>query len=391
MKKIFILIIGVIMFNSCQNELYQDATEDFQVEQGAYIENSGIMQLFVEEGKTIEVKGVKVSLTKKEQTEISNPITFGDNTQIEKYNKTNGTNYILLPKEMYEASENVQFLPNYTTAEVNVKLKDVKFSTKGTYAIPIKLKNGGASAIEGQDETIIVLEQKIVTKSLRVSGYGAEDPNMFANDFKVAQWTMEVMVNRSSYRSNNKAICGTKVVQGSSALDEIYTRFGDVTIKPNQLQIKTGASQIDIPSEKLSAQPNTWYMLSFVYDGKNTMVYVNGELAAEREIREGAYGLTGFWFSGANELIREVRFWSVARTKTQIKDGVWKMANPNAEGLLLYYPMNGKKFDHETGEIVDDETMIWDWSKNMKHMNMPQHAIFDNNGGDNFIFPPEIK
>ncbi len=59
-------------------------------------------------------------------------------------------------------------------------------------------------------------------------------------------------------------------------MDEIYTRFGDVTINPNQLQIKTGSSQIDVPADKFSAQPDTWYMLAFVYDGQKNYVYVNG-------------------------------------------------------------------------------------------------------------------
>ncbi|MCK0204111.1 hypothetical protein MWN41_13925, partial [Ornithobacterium rhinotracheale] len=111
-----------------------------------------------------------------------------------------------------------------------------------------------------------------ITKSLKINGSGSEDSKMFSDDFKVDQWTMEVMVNRSAYRYNNRAIAGTKTVANASALDEIYPRFGDVTIQPNQLQIKTGASQIDIPADKLSAEPNKWYMLAFVYDGKFTKV-----------------------------------------------------------------------------------------------------------------------
>ena len=77
-------------------------------------------------------------------------------------------------------------------------------------------------------------------------------------------------------------------------MDEIYTRFGDVTIEPNQLQIKTGASQIDVDKNKFAAKPNEWYMLTFVYDGKNTLIYVNGDLVAEQQIREGAYRKRAF-------------------------------------------------------------------------------------------------
>ena len=72
--------------------------------------------------------------------------------------------------------------------------------------------------------------------------------------FKVPQWTMEVMINRDAYTQNNQAIAGTKTVQNSGPIDEIYTRFGDVTIKPNQLQIKTGSSQIDVDKAKFAAE-----------------------------------------------------------------------------------------------------------------------------------------
>lgn len=212
---------------------------------------------------------------------------------------------------------------------------------------------------------------------------------MFPNDFKVDQWTMEVMVYRSSYSTNNRSICGTKLVSNSGPMDEIYVRFGDVTIHPNQLQIKTGSSQIDIPADKFSAQPNQWYMLTFVYDGKKNAVYVNGVLVAEREIRTGPYGLVGFWIGGSNELIREVRFWKTARTSQEIASNVWKMVNPDDDNLLLYYPLNGKKRNSDTKEITADETKLWDWSKNAKHLEVKRDYTFDTNKGNGFIFPPK--
>ena len=75
-------------------------------------------------------------------------------------------------------------------------------------------------------------------------------------------------------------------------------------------------------------------MLTFVYDGKITYVYVNGDLVASSEIRDGEYT---DWFldRGANEYIREVRFWDIARTQQQIKAFTWKMVNPDEKGLLL--------------------------------------------------------
>ncbi|WP_420186749.1 BT_3987 domain-containing protein [Bacteroides pyogenes] len=391
-KKIFLgLAAGLMLFAACQNELYKNPLEDFKAPQGIYVTNKGTVQIFVEEGQSTAVKELKVALAQKNGEGIKVRIEAGDEAQLEAYNKKNNTEYLMLPKKMYNLSTDMVFEPGVTLQAIPLVLKDVEFPLAGDYALPIKIKEGSTTIIDGEDEVLLVLEKRIRTKSLRMKGYGSEKADMFPNDFKVDQWTMEVMVNRASYNANNRSICGTKLVQNAGPHDEIYTRFGDVTIDPNQLQIKTGSSQIDVEKSKFAAKPDTWYMLAFVYDGHKNMVYVNGELVAEREIRTGPYGLIGFWIGGSNELVREVRFWKTARTAKQLKAYTWKMVDPTDDNLLLYYPGNGKKRDAATGEIVDDETMIWDWSKNAKHLSKPSSATFDDNGGKYYTFPMEEK
>ena len=372
------ILLGGLMLTGCQNELYKDPVADYQSGQGAYIASDEMTQIFVEEGKEILVKNIILNLTQKEDSENTIQVEAGSQAQLDAYNKKHATEYLMLPPEMYEVSKEVKFGALQASQILPLKLKNVKFSMQGSYALPVKLSGGSIGTIPGQDEALLVLEQRINTKCLRMSGSGSEKADMFPNDFKVDQWTMEMMINRSEYRYNNRALGGTKLVSGSITMDEIYTRFGDVTIQPNQLQMKTGGSQIDVPKDKFVAQPNEWYMLAFVYDGKKNSIYVNGELVADREIRTGPYGMIGFWLSGANELIREVRFW---------KAYAWKMVDGNDDNLLLYYPMNGKKRNVETGEITEDESQLWDWSKNGKHLPKPSGAIFDDNGGDGFTFP----
>lgn len=381
------ILLGGLMLTGCQNELYKDPVADYQSGQGAYIASDEMTQIFVEEGKEILVKNIILNLTQKEDSENTIQVEAGSQAQLDAYNKKHATEYLMLPSEMYEVSKEVKFGALQASQILPLKLKNVKFSMQGSYALPVKLSGGSIGTIPGQDEALLVLEQRINTKCLRMSGSGSEKADMFQNDFKVDQWTMEMMINRSQYRYNNRALGGTKLVPGSSTMDEIYTRFGDVTIQPNQLQMKTGGSQIDVPKDKFVAQPNEWYMLAFVYDGKKNSIYVNGELVADREIRTGPYGMIGFWLSGANELIREVRFWKTARTPQQLKAYAWKMVDGNDDNLLLYYPLNGKKRNVETGEITEDESQLWDWSKNGKHLPKPSGAIFDDNGGDGFTFP----
>lgn len=390
MKKILLSgLCAAFVFAGCQNELYKDAAKDHKSKQGAYIAGDNVLNSFVAEGVETYLNGVVIGLARKADSNVTVRLTAGDQAQLDAYNKKNQTSYPLLPKEMYEVANQVTLDAGYSSVEVPIKLTELAFNGNSTYALPVRLEKGGANIISGQSETLLIMEQKLITKSLKMSGSGAEDGDMFPQDFSVDQWTMEMMINRSSYSSNNRSIGGTKLAPNSSSNDEIYTRFGDVTIDPNQLQIKTGRSQIDVPKDLFAAQPNVWYMISFVYDGKKNSIYIDGKLVAEREIREGAYGLTGFWIGGANELIREIRFWDIARTPKQIKDNVWKTVHPDSKGLLLYYPGNGKKFDRESGKVVEDETKIWDWSKNEKHLNRPSGASFDNNGGEGFVFPPE--
>lgn len=393
MKKIVMTLFGTLLLAGCQNELYTDTQKDFGSDQGAYIAADGPIQIFVEEGKEYFIKDIKVGLAVKENKACEVPLTVGDQAQLDEYNRKNGTSYLMLPPEMYEMPSVMTFKPNLAMQSIPVALKNLKFSLKGDYALPIRLSKGSVTLVPNEEEALIILEKRTRTKALLMNNAGSESGDMFPQDFKVKQWTMEVMIKRSAYNANNKSIGGTKVAPNSSPLDEIFTRFGDVTINPNQLQIKTGASQIDIPSSKFAAKANEWYMLTFVYDGKMTLVYVNGDLVASREIRTGEYGLTGFWLGGSNEFVREVRFWDIARTAQQIKGYTWKMVNPDEQGLLLYYPCNGQKRDHETGVISDDATKIWNWATyyngDKSKLDLPMVGKFDDNNGEMYVFPAE--
>lgn len=377
------------LFVSCQDELYEDDLKSHIAKQGIYIDSKETLQIFTQENKDVAVPNINVKLSTPQSYEINANVLAGDEAQLNEYNKQNNTNYLLLPSSMYEISKQVNFKATDVASQITLKLKNIKFPEQGTFALPIKVEGGsGYSAISGQDRTLLILEQEIATKSLKISGSGTEVKDVFGADHKVSQWTLEMMIKRSRYSNNNQAIGGTKDVDHPKS--EIFTRFGDVTIKPNQLQIKTGGSQIDIDADKLSAEPNKWYALAFWYDGKTTKVFVNGVEVASREIADWAYSVTGFWISGSNEFIREVRFWKKAVSPKELQDNLWKVLNPKkAEGLLFYYPMNGKKYDHDTGEITDDETKIWDWSPTKAHLNMPSGAKFDDNSGNYHIFPPK--
>lgn len=386
MKQLVYALLAVATLASCQNELFKNDATKFETEQGVYVpKESSSYQLFVADGANQEVSELKIALAKPQGGQVSAQLRSGGQAALDRYNKANGTNYQLLPESMYELASNVTFESNHTVTSIPLKIKDLQF--KGdAYALPIEIVGSDSKVIDAQKDALLVLNQIIYTKAWKSGGsqIGAQWPSG-----KYGAWTFEAMVRRSSYTSNNKSILGSETNGG--VRDEIYTRFGDVTITPKQLQIKTGGSQIDIPASKLSAKDNEWYMLSFVYDGTNTLVYVNGQEVAKTQIRDGEYEIHGIWIGGANELVREVRVYKSARTADQIAASTWKMVDPTDPNLLVYYPLNGKKRDFKTGKITEDETGAWDWSKNEYHITDLKGSSFVGDGGKLFRFPLENK
>lgn len=57
-KLYFSIFAGALLACSCQNELYKDATSEYQSAQGAYIKTGESSQVFVEEGKEVDVKSI---------------------------------------------------------------------------------------------------------------------------------------------------------------------------------------------------------------------------------------------------------------------------------------------------------------------------------------------
>ena len=167
------IYLAVLLFlTGCQNELYKNPLDDFQSEQGVYIANNGVLQSFVEEGKDVEIKGLQVALAVQDTKEIKVTLEAGNQAQLDAYNAKNGTNYIVLPKEMYEISQKITFMPLYAMMDVPISLKNVKFSLEGNYALPIRITGGDVNIIRGQEETLLVLEQRVNTKALRISTSG---------------------------------------------------------------------------------------------------------------------------------------------------------------------------------------------------------------------------
>ena len=378
MKRIVYTLLAASLLGSCQNELYNDPAKEHQSEQGIYIYGQEQTQIFLLNGASQDANGPQVSLVKPEASDVVVNFSVGSQTQLDAYNAKNGTNYKLLPSSMYELATSVTIPSGKIMASVPIKLKDVTFSAGKVFAIPLQLQGSNPRVIGGQSEAMIVVDQATETKVLSINTSN-EIATYFAENISVPQWTMEVMVKRSNI---NGALVGTKFVGSSDDKSEIYPVVG----KDGSF-FRTGGTDLTLTKDALPLEDNKWYMFSFVYDGANVSVYCNGRQVLSQSVRDGDYKLGGFWLSSTRGLMRELRFYKVARTPAQIAANVWKMADPKDTNLVAYYPMNGKKYDPATGAITDDATAIWDWSAGAHHFPSLQGATFVDNAGKLFRFP----
>ena len=378
MKRIVYALLAASLLGSCQNELYNDPAKEHQSEQGIYIYGQEQTQIFLLNGASQDANGPQVSLVKPEASDVVVNFSIGSQTQLDAYNAKNGTNYKLLPSSMYELATSVTIPSCQIMASVPIKLNDVTFSAGEVFAIPLQLQGSNPRVIGGQSEAMIVVDQATETKVLSINTSN-EIATYFAENISVPQWTMEVMVKRSNI---NGALVGTKFVGSSDDKSEIYPVVG----KDGSF-FRTGGTDLSLSKDIMPLEDNKWYMFSFVYDGANISVYCNGRQVLSQSVRDGDYKLGGFWLSSTRGLMRELRFYKVARTPAQIAANVWKMADPKDTNLVAYYPMNGKKYDPATGAITDDATAIWDWSAGAHHFPSLQGATFVDNAGKLFRFP----
>ena len=86
----FSIFAGTLLICSCQNELYKDATSEYRSAQGAYIKTGESSQVFVEEGKEVDVKSITVSLVQQENDTKTVTVEAGNKEQLEAYNKKHG-------------------------------------------------------------------------------------------------------------------------------------------------------------------------------------------------------------------------------------------------------------------------------------------------------------
>lgn len=281
----------------------------------------------------------------------TNILTQLDPEALEQYNKENGSNYKILPAGYYTFKNNAftiekgKYISN--TSPLSVKdISDLPEIDKYAIAITITQAEGNSPVMNSSKTYFILIDRVLYTSVVELAGISIN--TVYKKPYKgLRNWTMEWRAKVRDLNSNNQALL-------YSYPTEVYTRFGDVVIQPNQLQVKIAGSQFS-PQQTFTA--NRWYHFALVYNGSSVIWYVDGvpvmnsALSASFDFADIGFG-SGYGTKQANE----IRFWNTVRTPAEIRNNMYAI-DPNTPGLEGYWKCNDGK-----------GTTIKDYSKNGNNM-----------------------
>lgn len=272
---------------------------------------------------------------------------------VDSYNLRHGTEFKALPVQFVRLSSTQAAIRRGASVSnaVQVEILPLGGAVEAgvQYLVPIELTNVSSSqfpVLEGSNVLYAQIQQVLVNPALDLSqsngvSFAIPDP---INNLKTFTVEMRVRVTKGPFR-NNMALF-------SAYPDEIYSRFGDVVISPDQLQIKFKGVQ---PASRTRFLVDKWYHIAYVFDGTSNRfrIYVDGvEDAATATPIGSSFNLAQMYF-GSSHLplqVQELRFWTQARTGVQIANNMCAV-NPQSDGLYGYW-----KFDAGQGNSIIDET-----------------------------------
>ncbi|MFD2921429.1 DUF1735 and LamG domain-containing protein [Terrimonas rubra] len=281
------------------------------------------------------------------------PLSFEvDTALVDAYNQKWGTAYKPLPPRFYSLSSTTSVIRKGSSISdsVNILVKplDNSVSDGDLFMIPVTVnpRAGNISAIAASRVAYVIINRVLINPALdvsRISNLAFDIPDPIKN---LTAFTAEFRVKVTNSFYNNMTLF-------SAYPSEIYSRFGDVVIKPNQLQIKYAGIQ---PASLTEFTSNRWYHIAYVLDGAagTFKIYVDGRLDATTPTPGNvSFNLESMFFGGSGRHpmhVQELRFWTKARTQAEIA-GSFCAVNPAAPGLYGYW-----KFNDGQGNTVADAT-----------------------------------
>lgn len=269
-----------------------------------------------------------------------------DAALVDTYNEKHNTQYKMLPSKFFSLSKQSAIIKAGTSLSEGVELTinpfDASIEEGVQYLVPIALKSTSTDipVIEDSKVLYVAINRVLISSALdagSVTRFAMPDPIKDLTEF-----TVEMRVRKTT------PFVGTAPLFQAYP-SEIFTRFGDVVIKPNQLQIKYAGIQ---PASVTEFQVNKWYHIAFVLESAtgSFKLYVDGKLDGNTPAPAGAkFNLDNMAFWTGSQ-VQEVRFWTKARTDLEIRSNMCAVS-PSSDGLYGYW-----KFNDGSGNKVTDVT-----------------------------------
>lgn len=325
-------------------------TKKTEIGNSIYIANAG--EGNTSERITVAETGASIDITARAATVVDNNISVSFSVvedALNKYNETWGTEYKILPEKYYSLSATTAQITAGSAfaspVSLHIDALDADLPDTERYAIPVQVNSagGGLPVLQSAKTLIVLIDRVVITTVVHLRNANAR------TDLKtpltgLRAWTFEWRSNLDAMNTNNRAL-----MMGYGEGTEVYMRFGDVVIRPSQLQVKFGSYGQFSPDDDFQA--NRWYHYALVYDGSTAKWYADGRLILNVALN-ASFNFDNIQFGNNNTvgMVNEMRFWSVPLSSTQIINNMYSV-NPSASGLEGYWKCNDG-----TGRVLKDAT-----------------------------------
>lgn len=234
-----------------------------------------------------------------------------------------------------------------------------KFEEGVTYVLPVSIvsNSAGIDILNPSATIYFVINQTIITQAAVLTrNYLQVD---FSKNNDASLTALPAVTYETRVYVNSFQTILTPFISSVMGLEENFLlRFGDASLKPNQLQIaKPGiASKTEFSTEK-------WFHIAAVFEGGNVRMYINGELESSGNIAgvttldlTQVYKDPMFMIGlsakgrGIDGAVSEMRVWRKALSPADLINNMCYV-DPATPGLVAHWRFNGAE-----GKIVTDVT-----------------------------------
>lgn len=352
MKKIMTILGVIVALASCQKSILY--TAGLQSAGVVTFQTSGSSEI----GAFMEADGpVSFTIASSVKTSKDVEVSFEpvqDQAVLDAYNKKLGTKYEMLPEDNYDFESLTAVIPAGSgvseAVTSNVSLDGLELGNGVKYCLPLKITgtNSTMVTIPGEEYAYMVIRGYVYASAAHLPGGAWFEMPTTVKDPRLALdvATLEIRVKIDNFNSGNP---GISTVIGTE--ENFLMRFGDISCKPNQLQLSGQGVSI---TSKMEFSTNKWYHVAIVGDGlkQKCKMYINGELIGEetmggKGINLGNVYNTKFCIGMSVDsnrcmhgYVSEARLWGRELSAIELVNGQCSIANPvqeAADNALLGY------------------------------------------------------